>query len=179
MTDDHSGLPRTTNTRDAEVNPLWNTEITPESFSADGSRYLTTILEQYKICLEMADRVSARRAIANSFFLTINIVLVGYLVSPKSEIRQISTWPLLVTLAVLLGQCAVWFFLIRSYRMLNTAKYEVIAEIEERLPIRPFSRGEWEKLSKEQGARKHVSLSSLEQTMPVLFALAEVVLFAS
>lgn len=180
MTDDLSGQQsRPADPRDAEANLLWNAGLTPESFSSEESRYLAVVLEQYKLCLEMADRVSARRGIANSFFLTINVALVGYLVSPKTQISQISTWPLIVTIAALLGQCAVWFFLLRSYRMLNTAKYKVIEKMEERLPMRPFSRGEWENLSQAQGAIGHVSLSSLEQAMPALFALAEIVLFVA
>jgi hypothetical protein len=36
-----------------------------------------TILELYKTAVEMADRTSARRAGANSFFLTLNTALVA------------------------------------------------------------------------------------------------------
>jgi hypothetical protein len=38
----------------------------------------TIVLEQYKLYVEMADRLSARRALANTFFLTVNTaVLIG------------------------------------------------------------------------------------------------------
>jgi hypothetical protein len=36
-----------------------------------------TILELYKTAVEMADRTSARRAGANSFFLTLNTALAA------------------------------------------------------------------------------------------------------
>ena len=39
-------------------------------------------LEQYKLYVEMADRISARRQTANSFFLSVNtaiVALLGYL----------------------------------------------------------------------------------------------------
>ncbi|MEW9519385.1 RipA family octameric membrane protein [Streptomyces tubercidicus] len=161
-----------------EVNAFWNAEIGPESCSVEHQRYLGVAVEQYKVCLEMADRVSARRGIANSFFLTINIALLSFLGSSGPEIDKISPWPLFAMLAALIAQCAVWFFLIRSYRMLNTAKYAVIAQIEERLPIRAYSHGEWEALTSEKGFKRHISLSSLEQAMPPIFALAEVLLVA-
>jgi hypothetical protein len=35
------------------------------------------LLELYKLCVEMADRVSARRATANAFFLTLNSALLA------------------------------------------------------------------------------------------------------
>ncbi|MGV9848009.1 RipA family octameric membrane protein [Streptomyces sp. NPDC003442] len=180
MTRNSSGSRSSTSTnRDVETNLLWNTDISPESCPTDAERYLGIILEQYKICLEMADRVSARRGVANSFFLTINIALIGYLGSSGAGIYQTSSWSLYATLAALIAQCTVWFFLIRSYRMLNAAKYAVIAQIEERLPVRPFSHGEWDALTKRSGPKRHISLSSLEQAMPPLFALAQILLVAS
>ena len=36
-----------------------------------------------------------------------------------------------------------WLLLIRSYRNLNKAKFKVISELEDRLPVAPFDR-EWE-----------------------------------
>jgi hypothetical protein len=38
-------------------------------------------LELYKLAVEMADRVSARRATANAFFLTINTALFAFVSS--------------------------------------------------------------------------------------------------
>ena len=47
-----------------------------------GENYKAHLLEQYKLYVEMADRISARRQTANSFFLSINtaiIALISYL----------------------------------------------------------------------------------------------------
>ena len=38
-------------------------------------------LELYKLAVEMADRVSARRAAANAFFLTVNTALLAFVSS--------------------------------------------------------------------------------------------------
>src|SRR5918998_3376881 len=47
---------------------LWNTKINSAKYMGAEEKYRTAILEQYKIYVEMADRVSARRALANTFF---------------------------------------------------------------------------------------------------------------
>jgi hypothetical protein len=39
--------------------------------------------------------------------------------------------------AGLIVQCLAWFWLLRSYRQLNTAKYAVVGVLEERLPASP------------------------------------------
>ncbi len=51
---------------------LCNRGVTPASFGGGQERYQAVLLEQYKLYVEMADRVSARRALANTFFLTLN-----------------------------------------------------------------------------------------------------------
>jgi len=46
-----------------------------------GSEYNSHVIEIYKLYVEMADRISTRRQLANSFFLSINtaiVAIVGY-----------------------------------------------------------------------------------------------------
>ena len=52
---------------DQLVSHLWRARADP----ADEA----TAFEQYKLYVEMADRVSARRSLANTFFLTLNTAL--------------------------------------------------------------------------------------------------------
>jgi hypothetical protein len=49
---------------------LWNEAIGPTEYSQADERYHAAVLEQYKLCVEMADRVSTRRCRANTYFLT-------------------------------------------------------------------------------------------------------------
>src|SRR6478672_372789 len=42
-----------------------------EAWRSRGPAYETAVLEQYKIYVEMADRISGRRSTANAFFLTL------------------------------------------------------------------------------------------------------------
>ena len=53
----------------------------PDAISPDGvsQTYDGALLEQYKLYVEMADRVSARRGLTNSFFLTLNTSVVAAL----------------------------------------------------------------------------------------------------
>jgi hypothetical protein len=93
-------------------------------------------IELYKLAVEMADRVSARRALANTFFLTVNTGLTALL--GGSSLR----W--YVAVAGIVFSFA-WWSLLQSYRRLNGAKFEVINAIEPRLPVQLFS-SEWEHL---------------------------------
>ena len=138
-----------------------------------------TILEQYKIYVEMADRVSARRALTNTFFLTINtavFTVVGVLWAnrPSGPV-----WFLVFPLLALLGECAAWFYLVRSYRQLNTAKYAVIGALEEKLPASPYWRAEWFALGEGRDRSRYWPLTHLEQGVPVLFAAIYLLAFVA
>lgn len=55
---------------------LWNKDITSDTYVSP-ELYQAHLFEQYKNFVEMADRVSARRNLANTFFLTLNTFLIG------------------------------------------------------------------------------------------------------
>ena len=56
---------------------LWTKIDDNSEYSKNGELYQNHILEQYKMYAEMADRVSARRNLANIFFLTLNTTILG------------------------------------------------------------------------------------------------------
>ena len=145
----------------------------PETSGPDHATkaYDNAVLEQYKLYVEMADRVSARRGLTNSFFLTLNTGIVG-LISVLSKIPAGSrVWWLAIPLVAILGQCYAWFYLVRSYRLLNGAKYRVVGALEERLPASPFWRAEWWELGEGRDRARYWPLSHIEQWIPVLFGL--------
>src|SRR5918995_6847152 len=76
-------------------------------------------LELYKLAVEMADRVSARRATANAFFLTVSTALLAFVSSGSLNML----W--LVALAGI-ALSGTWWILLKSYRGLNAAKFGVI-----------------------------------------------------
>src|ERR1039458_4829032 len=109
-----------------------------------------TILELYKTAVEMADRTSARRAGTNSFFLTLNTVLaavVGIVSSarkppPHGNLPTFDGFGLVLTAVAGIVLALTWRALLKYYRRLNGAKFDVINELEKRLPAQPFT-DEW------------------------------------
>ncbi|MDP9439307.1 MAG: hypothetical protein M3P49_11260 [Actinomycetota bacterium] len=86
-------------------------------------------MELYKLAVEMADRVTARRGTANAFFVKVNTALLAFLGLAELNVE----WPVAVGGVVI---SLTWALLIKSYRDLNRAKFEVINEAEKRLPSR-------------------------------------------
>ena len=158
-----------------EIRPaLWRSEVTPSSYGgADGEeKYQSAILEQYKMYVEMADRVSSRRGLTNTFFLTLNtLVFTLFGVFWKDRPGKISTLALVPLLIAALVQCATWWFTVRSYRQLNTGKFKVIGLLEERLPASPYWSAEWQALKQGKDPRVYLPLTYAEQVVPALFAV--------
>jgi hypothetical protein len=149
---------------------LWNTEVDSARYGEAEEKYRAAILEQYKIYVEMADRVSARRALANTFFLTLNTAVFALIGTAWKDEFSGSTWLLGIPLVPLVGQCAAWFWIVRSYRQLNSAKYAVIGALEEQLPASPYWKAEWTALGRGVIKSRYWPLTHLEQGLPVLFA---------
>ena len=119
--------------------------------------------EQYKLAIEMADRISARREGANKIFLTANSIIFAFLATQEtfSEVHIfISVFGILLSF--------VWASIIKNYRSLNSAKYAVINEMEEMLPWKVY-KDEWEKLEKGSDKKVYAKLTIVEQKLPWLF----------
>jgi len=134
-------------------------------------------MEVYKLAVEMADRVSARRAVANAFFLTVNTTLVAVIglkvVNPDSVLLSISVCAAGVSVA------ACWWLLLQSYRRLNKAKFEVINRIEaDHLPVKIFT-DEWAAFGVDTGRLSGLrQLGGVERIVPIVFGVLYVVLLA-
>ncbi|MFL5935310.1 MAG: hypothetical protein ACJ744_17200 [Gaiellaceae bacterium] len=151
---------------------LWNDDVTPATYTAANEKYQAAILDQYKLYVEMADRISARRGLTNTFFLTLNsAVFTLFGVFWKDRPTEISSWALVLLAAVAVGQTAAWWVIVRSYRQLNTAKYKVVGLLEERLPASPYWSAEWTALAKGRDPSVYLPLTHVEQWVPVLFAV--------
>lgn len=106
-----------------------------------GPAYREHSLDIYKICLEMADRISERREKANSLFLAVNAPLIALLAKDAFGSPAVPPGALELLVPVSAGVlCYLWYRNIRSYRDLNLAKFKVIHAIERRLPLRPSVR---------------------------------------
>lgn len=165
-----------TNDGDSELSRRLFNNAPPKSASAGATvTYDAALLEQYKLYVEMADRISARRGLTNTFFLTINTGIAGLIAALHSFPTGTRAWWLAIPLVVILGQCYAWFYIVRSYRQLNGAKYRVVGALEEQLPASPFWRAEWWALGEGKDRALYWPLSHIEQWVPILFALTYLV----
>ncbi|KOX38990.1 hypothetical protein ADL07_01895 [Streptomyces sp. NRRL F-4707] len=151
---------------------LWNSSVTAHDYSTPGGeKYQAAILEQYKIYVEMADRVSARRSLTNTFFLTVNTAfLAGASTLARNAVKHAPAWALLISALVAVIECVVWLLLINSYKQLNGAKYKVIGEMEKRLPALLYGDAEWKELGEGQSRSRYFPLTHVEQVVPIVFA---------
>jgi hypothetical protein len=147
---------------------LWGAD--PDSWAKQNGGYATALMQQYLMYAEMADRVSARRMLANTFFLTLNSAAFTLFGVMWKDRPTGDVWWLVFPLIALLIECASWFWIIRSYRQLNAAKYTVIGAIEERLPMSPYWKAEWKALGEGKDTSRYLPLTHLEQWIPMLFA---------
>jgi hypothetical protein len=134
-----------------------------------GEKYVEHLFEQYKLAVEMADRVSARRMQANSFFLGVNTALVSIfsLLFKDTDLLPTGLLGLAPVVAVLL-LCYVWWRIVKSYRQLNSGKYAVVLELEKLLPVAPYA-AEWEALGRGKLPKKYLPLTHIETWVPIAF----------
>lgn len=149
---------------------LWNDAILDANYRGDSGAHQSAILEQYRLYVEMADRVSQRRGLANTFFLTLNTAIFALVAVFWNGQLKTDEWWLIFALVAVVGQCAAWFYIVRSYRLLNAVKYQVVGALEQRLPASPFWRAEWKLLGAGKEPRKYWPLSHIEKWIPILFA---------
>ncbi len=132
-----------------------------------GDNYKSHILEMYKIYLEMSDRISSRRQSANSFFLSINSVLIGFIgyISVREDIKL--NWIIALAGIIL---CYTWYRIVRSYKDLNSGKFRVIHEIEKELPISPYE-AEWKTLGEGNDSKLYLPFTNMELKIPIVFGI--------
>lgn len=122
------------------------------------------ILAQWQTCVEMANSVSQRRDTINNIFVTLNLAIIAA-VSITWDVKS------LFILAAGIVVCIIWLLFIRNYKLLNTEKFNVINDIEKKLPVKPFN-DEWKKL---KNNKKYKDSTKLEKTLPIMFIVLYVI----
>ena len=123
------------------------------------------ILTQWQTCVEMANSISQRRDTLNNLFVTLNMTIL-------TAISII--WDLKSLIVSLIGilLCFAWIFILRNFKILNSEKFKVINDIENKLPEKPFAK-EWELLKKDG---KYIDGTMLEYFIPSIFIVSYIVL---
>ena len=122
------------------------------------------ILAQWQTCVEMANSVSQRRDTMNNIFVTLNLAIVAA-ISINWDMKS------LFILVAGIVVCVIWLLFIRNYKLLNTEKFNVINEIEKKLPVKPFN-DEWKKLERN---KQYKDSTRLEKALPIMFIVLYVI----
>lgn len=137
------------------------------------------VLEIYKMYVDMADRISARRERANAFFVTVNAAFIALLAKETVTASAIrASWSTYAIPIAGVTLCYLWKSIIRSYRDLNSAKFRVVHAMELQLPIRPYD-AEWECLGRGTDKRLYRPITHMERGVPFLFMTLYAVLLLS
>jgi len=143
-----------------------------------GVEFEKHLFEQYKLYVDMADRISARRMLANSFFVGVHTVLItAFTVLLKEKILL----PTLVGIAPFLTVillCLVWWRVVYSYRQLNSGKFKVVHALEQMLPVAPYD-AEWNALGAGKNRKLYLPLTHIENLVPVCFGVLYALLAAT
>jgi hypothetical protein len=141
-----------------------------------GNDFSTHLLEEYKLYVSMADKISERRQAANTFFLAINSAVITALgITWPSEIGASKFSWFIVVSAVGILLCLSWNRLLRSYKDLNSAKFVIIGKLEGYLPVRPYA-AEWKLVGEGKVSRQYLPLSHIELKIPFFFMLLYIAL---
>lgn len=135
------------------------------------------LLEQYKLYVQLADNVSARRIDAGKFYITLLSALLAVIPFAVDQNTPPGIRRLVFLLIGFLGVvlCVIWIVNIRSYKQLNALKFQVIQEMEQQLPFASYAR-EWEILDEERERFSYRRLSKVEQYVPALLIIPYVIL---
>jgi len=129
-----------------------------------GDGYNSAVMEQWKTCVEQANSNTEKRNNSNGLFITINTGLFAVITfTGDNKSFLLSVVGILV--------CILWLNMIRSYQQLSRVKYDIVNEIEAKLPLAPFTH-EWEKLKLEHN---YVGLTKIEKAIPRVFLFLYVV----
>lgn len=133
--------------------------------------YKDHYLEQYRMYLHIFNSTTERRNKSNEFFLGLNTAIIGIL--GYLEAKNLNENNTLIFLFIPLIGIAIsffWYQIIMSYKQLSRAKFNVIHNIEENLPISLF-RTEWELLGRGLDYTKYRKISSIEKNIPIVFII--------
>ena len=136
-----------------------------------GDEYEKHLFEQYKLYIESAEKISDRRQNANNYFITINTALITLLgLSFQVSFLENLSWlrSLLAGMGIII--CIIFWYLLRSYKQLNTGKFKVIHEIEQHLPLALYDY-EWKILEEGKNKKIYYPFSHIELLIPWVFGI--------
>lgn len=141
-----------------------------------GDEYDKHLFEQYQLYVAGIEKISDRRQNANNYFITINTALITFLgLSFQVSFLESLSWTRSLLAVVGIIICIIFWYLLRSYKQLNTGKFKVIHEIEQHLPLALYDY-EWKILEGGKNKKIYYPFSHIELLIPWVFGLIYFVL---
>ncbi len=141
-----------------------------QTADAYGGSFHVDLLEQYKLYVQSAENVSARRVASSRYLLSLNVALAALYGLQSAGFGQ-SYWMLPIPFMGIFVS-VLWFLIIKSHADLNRIKFSLIHKFEEHLPAAMYKH-EW-KLA----AEEYRAVTKIERWIPILFATLHVALTA-
>lgn len=135
-----------------------------------GSSFSGDLLEQYKLYVQSAENVSARRVASSRYLLTLNAAFITLYGLQSANFGQ-NYWTLLIPVVGILVSI-LWYLIIKSHANLNRVKFDVIHELEQHLPAVMY-KYEWYLAEKGKG-KAYRTVTTFEQWIPILFVMLHV-----
>lgn len=127
-------------------------------------------MSQYLMYAQTAENVSGRRIATLQLMSAASAALLATLSFGLSG-DAFFAYGIVISVVGILIACLA-HSLVKSHRMLNNIKYEIILEFEQKMPARPFTR-EWDLLQ----ARTYMQLTRIERWIPVVFGVVHLSIF--
>ena len=140
--------------------PLFN-----HSKETYGDSFNAHLLEQYKLYVQSAENVSARRLASSSYLLAINAALIALYGFQSASFGQ--SWWMLGAPIVGISISVLWFLIIKSHADMNCVKFKIIHELEEQLPAAIY-KYEWQ-LAEGGGGKAYRAVTRIEGWVPGVF----------
>lgn len=137
-----------------------------------GGSFKADLLEQYKLYVQSAENVSARRVASSRYLLTLNVALVALYGFQSSNFSP-GWWMVLVPILGI-SASVLWHRIIKSHKDLNTVKFRIIHELEQCLPAALYTY-EWQ-LAEEGRGNLYRSVTDIERWIPLAFLVLHLVL---
>ena len=140
-----------------------------------GASFGADLLEQYKIYVQSAENVSARRVASSRYLLTLNVALVTLYGLQLEDLVQ-SYWTVLIPILGI-PVSFLWYQIIKSHRNLNQVKFTIIHQLEQHLPVALYI-NEW-RLAGEGRGKAYRAVTRMEQQIPLVFVVLHIILLTT
>lgn len=140
--------------------------------------FYTILMEQWKTANEMAANISSQRNNMNNFYISLMSILIGGIMFSDQLLNSnvLAKTVLFITIAITgFICCQKWIAQIVNYGKLNSAKYDVINELERQLPANVML-SEYERTEKNARKEKNkINFSEQEKGIAKLFRIIVIV----